>query len=247
MSKSKVIKINGNESNYMITDNGKVYSLNYMNTGKKHRLKTRIDKDGYEIVTIYYNGKRFDRKVHRLVAEAFIKNPYNKPEVNHKNGIKNCNNVKNLEWATNLENIHHSWESGLSKPMCGQYNPASKHSDEEIATVCKLIESNKYTFKEISNITNVNKDVIKGIFHRNIWKQLSKNYDFSKFTKFECKRLDDKLVHKICKSISKGKMTLKEIAVKFNVPYKSVRNIYSGMSYKSISDKYNFNNYKKKG
>ena len=42
-------------------------------------------------------------------------------------------------------------------------------------------------------------------------------------------------------------MTLKEIAVKFNVPYKSVRNIYSGMSYKSISDKYNFNNYKKKG
>ncbi len=78
-------------------------------------LKTRICR-GYERVTIYKNGKRKDFQVHRLVADAFIPNPDNKPQVNHIDGNKLNNVVENLEWVTRSENQLHAKRTGLD-PM----------------------------------------------------------------------------------------------------------------------------------
>lgn len=68
---------------------------------------------GYLQVGLSKNGKRSYFKIHRLVAEAFIPNPYSKPEVNHIDGNKQNNTVENLEWCTTKENCQHRQKTGL--------------------------------------------------------------------------------------------------------------------------------------
>lgn len=78
-------------------------------------LKTHRHKNGYEVINIKPNGRGSGKtlKIHRVVATAFIPNPLNKPQVNHKDGNKTNNNVSNLEWATPSENVKHAYDNGL--------------------------------------------------------------------------------------------------------------------------------------
>lgn len=80
-------------------------------------LKPQINWNGYPIIGLswYVEGVKKKKKIfiHRLVGEAFVPNPDNKPQINHKNGIKNDNDWRNLEWVTNLENTHHAQKIGL--------------------------------------------------------------------------------------------------------------------------------------
>lgn len=97
----------GYEGLYVVSNQGNIYSLNYKRTGKVVKLKPGIDKDGYLQVSLFKNGE-VKRRIHRLVAEAFIPNPKNLPEINHKDKNRQNNYVNNLEWCTNQYNIDYS-------------------------------------------------------------------------------------------------------------------------------------------
>jgi len=78
-------------------------------------LKPAVLKEGYHCFRLIKNHKYKALLAHRGVAQSFIPNPYNKPQVNHINGIKTDNEIKNLEWATASENILHAYATGLNK------------------------------------------------------------------------------------------------------------------------------------
>lgn len=71
-------------------------------------LKQQITKKGYKSIRILFERKKYSLVVHRLVAKAFIPNPNNLPQVNHKDEVKTNNNVENLEWCNNRYNSHYS-------------------------------------------------------------------------------------------------------------------------------------------
>ena len=95
------------EELYKVSNLGRILSLNYRNTGKAELMNPRKRKDGYMQVFLSKNREKKLCYVHRLVAETFLENPENKPEVNHIDEDKTNNRVDNLEWKTHKDNLNH--------------------------------------------------------------------------------------------------------------------------------------------
>src|SRR5574344_1127289 len=93
---------------YTITDDGKVISYKFK---EPKIMKTWLQQSGYENIKLCKENQTYHFLIHRLVAEAFIPNPNNLPEVNHKNKIRNDNRVENLEWCNRKDNLYDSYST----------------------------------------------------------------------------------------------------------------------------------------
>lgn len=104
--------INGYEGFYEVSNLGNVRSVDRISNGRTYSgrvLLKGLNKKGYEQVTLSKGDKQKTKSVHILVGIAFIPNPDNKPQINHKDGVKTNNNIDNLEWNTNSENNTHAY------------------------------------------------------------------------------------------------------------------------------------------
>jgi len=108
--------IEGFRGRYCITEFGKIWSYPKYRRNKGVWLKPQPNSNGYLCVILQgANTKPFNKSIHRIMAEAFIPNPCNKPWINHIDGDKHNNNLKNLEWCTAKENSQHAVKTGLRK------------------------------------------------------------------------------------------------------------------------------------
>lgn len=115
-----------------------------------------ITSGGYVTLDVSGSG-RFS--AHRLIAQAFIPNPENKPEVNHINGNKIDNRVANLEWVTPSENMQHAHLTGLKKPLVGQDHPRTALSAADIVA-CAELHSSGIFYREIGDLYQVDRHTV---------------------------------------------------------------------------------------
>lgn len=117
------VAVRGYEGLYDVDTSGNIYSIVESQGRRKRMLKPYLNENGYMKVNLYdFEGKCKKKYVHRLVAEAFIPNPLNKPNINHIDcNVKN-NSINNLEWCTQSENIKHAVKLGRYVDNISKYN-----------------------------------------------------------------------------------------------------------------------------
>ena len=159
----------GLEGIYLASNKGRFRRIMHRKNPTNKLVKPFIHEDGegYVQVATSYLGKPVAHLAHRVVAMAFIPNPLNLPEVNHKDGNKSNNCVENLEWCTSLENVRESWRMGLSKPQKGVAHGGAKLTESQVLEIRAL--EGKMTQKAIGLIYGVNHQAIYKILKRIRW------------------------------------------------------------------------------
>lgn len=134
-------------------------------------LKQQDDQKGYKRVSVTINRVKHTYKVHRLVAQAFINNPDDLPQVNHIDGNKHNNNVNNLEWCTNIDNCHHAIKHGLWATVFAAANaksasirkPVIAHKGDKVLRFFSVVEAQDYfNSRHISDVLKGKRNHVKG-------------------------------------------------------------------------------------
>lgn len=149
------------EGLYKINIYGSIWSC------KRRKWLSINDMGGYLGITLCKNGICKSYKIHRLVAETFISNDNNLPQVNHKDGNKLNNNVENLEWCTSSQNLKHAIKTGLK-----QYTYVNKLTIDEVKTIKQLLKYEDTTHNNIAKVFNVSRSAISDINSGKTWKNI---------------------------------------------------------------------------
>lgn len=170
--------IEGLQDFYAVSNYGRVKSLARKQfngkgffTRKEQNLKPGRIGAGYLQVHLAKQGKVKDMLVARLVATAFIPNPENKPEVNHKDGDKTNCRVSNLEWSTHTENIRHAFAHGLIGPRNGSAGSGARLTERKVLEIRNRIRRGE-TQTAIAKEFKVGWRCIHSIAKRQTWSHI---------------------------------------------------------------------------
>ena len=217
----------------------------YKNPKAPKKLTEITNRYGYKVVTLHINGKQYQKRINRLVAMAFIKNPNGLPQVNHIDGDKSNNNVSNLEWCTAIYNTNHAIKTGL-RINSGEDFHSSKLSNKDVHKICKLLEENKLKACEIpAKIgSHCTIKMVHNILYTNVWKEISSQYNISNHTIDEnhgASKFDKDTVRKICELLANTNYSYGEIAEMVgNCTKSDVNHIKNKYTWTSISKDYDF-------
>lgn len=240
----KPIIIDNKETKYIVSNTGLI-----KNKETNQLVSEHFNHKGYKVVSINANGICTEKLIHRLVAQAFIPNPENKPQVNHITGIKTCNWVGNLEWNTCKENIHHALRTGLFHIGLGENANSSVYTNAQIHQVCKLLEKGLLN-TEISQITGVDVYVISKIKCRNCWTHISDQYNIpipvqnATGSAAAASKYTDVQIHQVCKMIQEGYKNT-NIAKITGVNRDMISRIRYGKNWIEIASQYGIKPFKK--
>jgi hypothetical protein len=160
---------------YQISNQGKVKSFR-RTTGKPYRiLKQGITIWGYKYVNLFNQGGKM-KTIHRLVALAFIPNPENKREVNHKDSNRLNNHVDNLEWVTSKENTRHAMDNDRmdwTKACYGEKHGRSKLTEDDVRSIKIHLRDKTKTQVQLAREYNVHTSNIHFIKTNVNWKHIA--------------------------------------------------------------------------
>lgn len=191
--------------NYQVSNTGIISSK--ARQGSKGGILRPFNAHGYYMISLSQENKKSVYLIHRLVAEAFIPNPLNKPCINHKNGIKTDNRVKNLEWCTYSENIQHAYKNGLWKPAKGEKVYSSKLKNKQVEEIRQKYSTGNCTQRELAKEYNISTGTISMIIDNKRWKD-------KLYIKFEKRQKLNK--PEIREKFAIGNYTLKQLAKEYN-------------------------------
>jgi NUMOD4 motif-containing protein/HNH endonuclease len=164
----------GFEEYYEVSDHGRVRRIKPAKGALLGRcLKPKPTYKGYLLVNLSIGAKMHKKSIARMVAKTFLPNPENKPEVNHKDGNKKNNRVRNLEWATTKENANHAVRAGLRLGPRGILHGDCKLTEIQVLEIREKAKTRKHGFvSKTAREYGVSHQLISAIIHRRIWKHI---------------------------------------------------------------------------